>query len=144
MFAAMAELEASMISERVQSGRKQNAASGGYNGSRCPLGYSYSDSVFTVDASGAATVRDVFESFVGGAGMMAIADRLNTAGVPTSRGGLWYASTVRTILSNGFYAGLAQWDGVEVAGTHPAIISRELYEQAHTRLAGLKPGRVVA
>ena len=38
MFAAIAELEASTITERVMTGKAQKAADGGYNGSRCPLG----------------------------------------------------------------------------------------------------------
>jgi len=56
--------------------------------------------------------------------------------------GTCHASTVRTILGNGFYAGLSQWGGVEVEGSHPAIISRDVYEQAHSRLDALKPGQV--
>src|SRR5205823_11069147 len=39
MLGAVGELERSMISERVQSGRVENAKQGGYNGSRVPLGY---------------------------------------------------------------------------------------------------------
>lgn len=46
---------------------------------------------------------------------------------------------MRYVLHNGFYAGLSQWDGVEVQGTHDAIISRELYERAHTRLKSIEP-----
>lgn len=144
MFAAMAELEASMISERVSSGRKQNAAEGGYNGSRCPLGYQYANGTFTVDSSAAHWVREVFGRFNAGQAMSKIAADLNAAGATTARGGEWHASTVRTILLNGFYAGLAQWDGVETQGNHAAIISRELYEQAQSRLDAIKPGPVAA
>jgi hypothetical protein len=77
-------------------------------------------------------------------GMSKIAADLNAAGATTARGGAWYAGTVRYVLQNGFYAGLSQWDGCEVMGNHPAIISRELYEQAHSRLQAIKPGRVAA
>jgi site-specific DNA recombinase len=142
MFAAMAELEASMISERVSSGRKQKALEGGYNGSRCPLGYQYTNGVFTVDSSSAYWVREIFNRFIAGQGMSKIADDLNAAGAATAKGGKWYAGTVRYVLQNGFYAGLAQWDGQEEKGNQPAIISRELYEQAHSRLEGIKPGPV--
>jgi len=142
MFAAMAELEASMISERVSSGRKQNAVEGGYNGSRCPLGYKYTTEGFTVDCSAAETVVGIFNRFVAGQNMSKIAADLNADNVPTALGGKWYASTVRTILFNGFYAGIAQWDGVETYGAHPAIISRELYSQAQSRLDAIRPGPV--
>jgi site-specific DNA recombinase len=140
MSAAMAEFEASTITERVMSGKAQKAQDGGYNGARCPLGYSYDQGVFSIVEEDAATVRYIFAAFAAGDGMKAIADGLNLTATPTARGGAWYASTVRTILQNGFYAGLSQWDGVETIGSHPAIISRDLYELAHSRLKALKPG----
>jgi DNA invertase Pin-like site-specific DNA recombinase len=142
MFAAMAELEASMISERVSSGRKQKASEGGYNGSRCPLGYKYNNGAFTVDPSASYWIREIFTRFAAGQGMSKIADDLNAAGAVTAKGGKWYAGTVRYILNNGIYAGLAQWDGTEKQkqGNHPSIISKELYEQAHARLQALRPG----
>lgn len=140
MFAAMAELEAATITERVMSGKAQKANEGGYNGSAARLGYDYDGETFTLNDQ-AHTVEGIFADFaVNGQGLSAIAGQLNTAGVPTVKGGKWYAATVRYILQNGFYAGLTQWDGVEVKGTHPAIISRELYEQAHSRLQAIKPG----
>lgn len=144
MSAAMAEFEASTITERVMSGKAQKAQEGGYNGAPCPLGYQYASGVFTVDLGAAHWVREVFNRFVAGQGMNKIADELNSAGAITARGGSWYASTVRTILQNGFYAGLTQWDGTEVQGDHPAIISRELYEQAHSRLQTIKRGPLPA
>lgn len=142
MFAAMAELEASTITERVMSGKSQKAAEGGYNGSQCPLGYEYSADGFTVVPGPAESVQSVFAMFVDGMGLSAIANQLNNAGATTAKGGKWYASTVKYILSNGFYAGLAQWGECEVIGSHPAIIDRTLYEQAHRRLVDLRPGPV--
>ena len=141
MFAAIAELEASTITERVMGGKNQKASEGGYNGSRCPLGYAYENGAFAIDKNGAQTVRDIFGSFVNGQSMASIARSLNAGHVKTSTGGTWYISTVKYILSNGFYAGLAQWNDVEVKGTHPAIISRKTYEDAHNRLINLKPGK---
>jgi site-specific DNA recombinase len=40
---AFAELERSQIKERVMTGKVQKARDGGYNGSRAPYGYTYSD-----------------------------------------------------------------------------------------------------
>lgn len=140
MSAAMAEFEASTITERVMSGKAQKAQEGGYNGAQCPLGYQYTNGAFTVDSGAAHWVREIFTRFTAGQGMSKIADDLNAAGAMTARGGKWYAGTVRYLLLNGFYAGLSQWDGVEQPGSHPAIISRELYEQAHQRLQANKLG----
>lgn len=143
MFAAMAELEAATITERVMSGKAQKAQEGGYNGAQCPLGYKYDSGVFTVDSGAADTVKEVFERFVAGQTMSGIASALNESGAPTAKGGMWYAGTVRYVLQNGFYAGLTQWDGVEERGDHPAIIDRDTYEAAHSRLQNMRRGPAV-
>ena len=140
MFAAIAELEASQITERMMSGKVQKASEGGYNGSQCPYGYEYIDGEFKPTAD-AQTVVDIFHTYVNDGGSMSgIAKGLNEGNVPTAKGGKWYAGTIRYILSNGFYAGLAQWDGQEVAGAHKGIISHSTYEAACKRLRNAKPG----
>lgn len=139
MFAAMAELEAATITERVMSGKEQKAKEGGYNGSRCPLGYDYIAGHFEVNDQ-AATVRSIFDMFVGGAKLSAIASTLNERQVATVSGGRWYASTVRYILSNGIYAGIGQWNGHEAEDVYPSIVNKEVYEQASRRLQALRPG----
>lgn len=142
LLGAVGELERSMISERVHSGRVENAKQGGFNGARVPYGYSYGNGEFAVNEKQAAVVRDIFAGFVAGESLSALADCLNTNETPTATGGKWYAGTVRYILRNGLYAGLAQWDGVETQqGDHPAIIDRATYEAAHKRLQSLKPGK---
>ena len=153
MFAAMAELEASTITERVMSGKQQKASKGGdkgfYNGSRIPLGYKYVGGAFQINEPAAAVVRDIFDGFIRGESMSAMADCLNTNETPTASGGKWYASTVRYILTNGLYAGLAQWHAegdkeaskITAEGAYPAIISKATYEQALKRLKALKPGK---
>ena len=141
MLGAVSELERSMIHERVHSGRVENAHQGGYNGARCPLGYAYSNEVFTIIDGQAATVRSVFELFLNGHSINAIAKAMNEAGAPTAAGGKWYPATVGYILRNGQYAGLSQWDGVEVEGAYPPIISQATYEDAQRRLQSLRPGR---
>ena len=86
-------------------------------------------------------MRTVFEMFLSGQSLSAIAKAMNETQTPTALGGKWYPSTVRTILGNGAYAGLSQWDGVEAAqGAYPAIIDLATYEQAHRRLQALRPG----
>jgi len=141
MLGAVSELERSMIHERVHSGRVENAHQGGYNGARCPLGYAYSNEVFTIIDEQAATVRSIFALFLSGQSLNAIAKGLNESNTPTAAGGVWYPCTVGYILRNGQYAGLSQWDGVEVEGAYPAIIDPATYEQAHRRLKSLRPGR---
>lgn len=140
IFAGFAEWEASLITDRVMTGKVHNAKQGGYNGARCPLGYDYDGKVFTPNKD-ADTVKLIFSLYADGKNLSAIADQLNATATPTASGGKWYPATVKYILRNGFYAGLAQWDGVEeTTGTHPAIIERATYEAAQARLKAVKPG----
>jgi site-specific DNA recombinase len=143
MFAAMAELEASTITERLMSGKAQKAKGGGYNGSRCPYGYSYIDHKFVVDEEQADVVRSIFAQFNAGASLNAIMRHLNNTDTPTATGKAeWFVNGVKHVLSNGAYTGLAQWSGTESdTGTHPAIISRVDYDKAQVRLQGLSRGQ---
>ncbi len=134
MFAAIAELEVSQIAERVKSGKVQKAAQGGDNGRYCPLGYSFDNGEYSMDESAAQTVRSVFADYTTGQSLTNIARRLTDQDVPTARGGKWYPATVRYILTNGFYAGLTQYDGQSVAGDHPALIDADTYSAAIARL----------
>lgn len=138
---AFAELERKQIAGRVDTGKRQAASEGRFVGSRIPLGYTYqADGSFVVNDN-AGTIRRIFAEFLAGATMKDIARGLDLDQVPTALGGKWAGTTVRTIIQNGAYAGLGQWDGIETdAGAYPAIIERATYEAAQRRLAGLKPG----
>lgn len=138
---AFAELERTQIKDRVMTGKQQSAKTGGFNGSRIPIGYTYAGGVFTQNEH-ASTVRRIFSEFVGGSTMKDIAARLEKDQVPTAAGGAWAGATVRHILTNGLYAGKRQWAGVEMAiEEFPAIITVETYEAAVNRLKALKPGK---
>jgi site-specific DNA recombinase len=142
MFAAMAELEASTITERVMSGKEQNSKEGGYNGARIPLGYSYSNGVFSVIDSEAITVNRIFTLFNAGQSLRSIARTLSESGAQTKAGGKWHPETIAIILRNCAYAGLSEWNNIKAATSeYPAIISKEVYEQAHKRLQALRPGK---
>ena len=144
MFAAIAELEASQITERVMNGKREKAQQGGSNGRFTPFGYTFDGEQYHTEQDQAAAVQSIFADFTAGQSLSAIASRLNRQAVPTARGGKWYAGTVKYILRNGFYCGLSQWDGTERQGEHPAIITRKQYEDAHRLLLALKPGPVAA
>ena len=156
MFAAMAELEASTITERVMSGKQHKASKGGFNGAPEAFGYKHGQGgQFTVNESEAATVRSIFALFLSGQSINGVAKALNEAHTPTKHGGQWFAMTVRQVLMNGLYAGVSQWAGVEVSEVeklddkgkkiattpYPPIISQATYEDAQRRLQSLRPGR---
>lgn len=146
MLGAVAELERGMIGERVQSGRVENAKQGGYNGSRCPIGYEYINGAFVVVEDRADVVRFIFRQWNAGQSLNAIVRGLNDTTTPTPSGkpgSAWTVAGLRHILSNGAYCGLAQWDGVEAPGVYPAIISQAIYDAAHDRLEAMRRGRPV-
>jgi site-specific DNA recombinase len=143
MLGAVAELERSMIGERVHSGRVEKATQGGYNGSRCPIGYSYQNGQFTITER-AETVRSIFQMGLAGLSLNAIMRHLNASRTPTPSGkGSWTVAGIKHILANGAYAGLAQWDGVEVAGAYPLIIDAATYEAMQARLKTMTRGQRV-
>ena len=106
----------------------------------------------------AETVRMIFEWFVNGDGESGrlgrnmIANRLNDMHRYTKTGKPWTYSTIETVLSNPIHAGYVRWNHratiksmeggkvsekrprneacVIVPGKHPAIINKELYDQA--------------
>lgn len=133
IFAALAELEAETINERTMTGRVEKARQGGFNGAPVPFGYGYDGKAFTVNAHG-ATVTRIFADYLAGNAINKIADALNADGIPTATRARWHASTVSYILHNGFYAGLVQYDGQEVAGDHAALVARADYEAVQAKL----------
>jgi site-specific DNA recombinase len=155
LFAAIAEMEASMITERVMSGKAQKVTEGGYNGGRCPLGYTYSAGRFTENER-ASLVQSIFAMWNSGHSLNAIMRHLATTKQATSTGkGAWSVKAVKHILANGAYAGLAQWgedneypsqhtptgkDG-ETAPVYPTIIARPTYDAAQARLEVLTRGK---
>lgn len=141
MLGAVAELERSMIGERVQSGRVAKASEGGYLGSRCPLGYRYLNGEFLITER-AQVVKEIFSMGLQGMGLRAIARHLETTDTQTPSGkGSWTPAGVKHILSNGCYAGLAQWDGTETeTGNYPIIVDRSTYDAMQVRLSSMKQG----
>lgn len=143
MFAAMAELEASTITERVMSGKQEKATKGGFNGSSVPYGYTYQAGAFAVNPEQAATVQNVFVMFNQGMSLNAIMRRMNDSGVPTAKGGSqWFVNGIKHMLANGAYAGVGQWNGTEAdSNAYPAIVDRDTYDKANARMAGLSRGQ---
>lgn len=99
MTAAFAELEKNLISERTRSALAHKKAHGKVFGST-PYGQDrLGDDLYAnpEEQSIIERMRDMREN---GATLRAIADTLNGDGVPSKRGGAWYASSVRCVLEN--------------------------------------------
>ena len=69
------------------------------------LGYRYRDGKLEIEPDEAETVKRVFEDYLSGFGMTAIAKRLNTDGIPTRYGNTWGKASIKAVLQNYAYTG---------------------------------------
>jgi len=82
-------------------------------------GYRYKNGRFTIVPEEADIVRQIFADCVAGMTFKAIAEKLNTSGVPVRRSGVWFQATVSKIVRNKKYAG---------TDIHEAIISADTFK----------------
>ena len=127
MFAAIAQLERDTIVARTTDGRNARGKIDGERGGAIPLGYvrerdatGKAAGVVVVD-SDAETVQVIFSQRAAGASLRVIAAYLNDNSIPARKGGQWYASAVKEVLSNeNAYRGGRRGESDE---TWPAILT---------------------
>jgi site-specific DNA recombinase len=136
--ALVAQLERSMILERVNAGKARAKRDGRHVHGRIPYGYRSAGGgklaihTYKVDrektsyADEAAIVRRIFTDARDGWNPGRIARELNRDGIPAAQGGPWSYQVVRGILRNPVYAG----ERYGVRGAQPAIVSRRLWNAA--------------
>ena len=105
----VSELEKAFITMRLSAGRINKAQKGGYAGGSAALGYKVRGKKLTVDKKSSETVRQVQKMKRQGKSLHEIARILNKNGIPTARGGKWYAGTVKYILENPIYRGVLHY-----------------------------------
>lgn len=115
---ATSQYEKAMITMRLSGGRIHKARKGGYAGGSTALGYTTKNHDLKVDQDQAETIKLIFHLRRYGRGkghrrlsLAAIAQELNTRGIPTARGGRWHGSTVKYILDNLLYKGRLDYKG---------------------------------
>jgi site-specific DNA recombinase len=139
MFAAFAEWERKLITQRMMGGKGEQASAGGFNGSPIPYGYRYDETIVKSDwyivEEEADVVRRIFAEFNAGRTLADIARGLNADGITTRNGARWQHPQIKHIVRNGVYAGLRQWNGTSSAPDNglPAIVTREVYSLAEGR-----------
>lgn len=124
MIAAFAEFERDQIVERTFSGKLGRAGKGYWNGGQVPYGYDVSSdgSRLVVKEGEASVVRQVFSMYVrDGLPQRAIADRLNSIGVPTKTDRIstrsvdgikkgWWRGQISRLINNRVYLGEAHFN----------------------------------
>ena len=154
---AMDEYYSVNLAQEVRRGMNEKFRRGGIV-SIPPFGYTARDGQFIIVPEQACWVRRIFDSYLNGISIPSIAKELQTAGVRTIRGNPFDGRGVRYILGNPVYTGQMRRhlehhtvssplssDRFHVAdhmtcvvGTHPPIISREMFLQTQTLLMRTK------
>ncbi len=128
--------------ERIKTGMKHKAMKGEGLG-KPPYGYRIGPARrLETHHSEAEAVQLIFRLYTEQKmGMRLIARYLNEHAVPTRRGGKWSMVTIRDILKNRVYLGTYSRFGMKVPGSHPALITPDLFRLAETKRERLKPTR---
>lgn len=100
MMSAVAELERSTLIERTSRGREFKKAQGLYVGGAPAFGLKVSEGKekLVQDPQEQLIIKIIRNSFAHGMSLNAIAKELNERGLPSKRGGQWYASSVRNVI----------------------------------------------
>lgn len=135
ILSVFAQLERENIFERTRGGMQKRVEKGYWpGGGRTPYGYDY-DPVqgILVPNAEADMVRHIYDRYLAGAGMQAIADELD----------LKYERVVYNIITRKSNAGYIVYNGEEYQGLHEPIISLETYTQAMQLLASRSSAKIV-
>lgn len=146
-----AQKESETISDNMRWSYQKRMESGEFNCCRAAYGYDLVNGELRVNDTEAAVVRRIFDLYLSGIGKQAIANQLNSDGIPKRYGyTTWHSFTIDYILNNERYMGDAllqksyttevlpyrkkrnHGEKVQfyVENSNPAIVSRETYQAA--------------
>lgn len=150
-----AQAESTSISQNQRWSYQKRMRRGEFITCQAPYGYILNGKMLTIEESEAETVRWIFQSFLDGMGTTPIALALNKANITTPDvSPSWNHTSIQYILKNEKYIGdtLAQKtytsdtfpfqsrinrgerDQYYIRNSHPAIITRDVFEKAQTLL----------
>ena len=150
LLAMAAQEESTSISKNMRWSYQKRMEAGRYITTKAPYGYAFVNGGLLPIPKEAAVVQAIFQLFLDGNGQQKIATMLNEKGIPSREAPKWGRTTVEHILSNERYIGDAliqkryttaalphkqkknkgELPQYYITGSHPPIISREIYEQA--------------
>lgn len=123
------------ITDRLLQGKRGKAQSGKWVGGTPPYGYRRAganrEAHMVIYEPEAEIVRSIYRWYTSDRiPMLAIADRLNLAGVKTQRGASWWKAIIKKILSNETYIGVVYFSGIRIDLPELAIIDIATFERA--------------
>ncbi len=146
------EFYSANLAREALKGMKENAFKCLYNGGSPGLGYDVGENNrFVINEAEAKAVMMIFSMYLSGYGYQQIAETLNSEGYRTKSGNLFVKSSFQSILTNEKYTGVYIFNRAEskgydnkrnnhrnkppeeiirIEGGVPAIISREVFEEA--------------
>lgn len=101
---------------------------------RAPYGYRRDGKTLVIDEAEAEVVRDIYRYYLGNMSLVQIVKRLDVDGRPTQGGGKWWPQTVRRILENPAYRGVAMWGEASREGSIPVIIPSCTWDAVRERV----------
>ncbi|MFC4624286.1 recombinase family protein [Daeguia caeni] len=131
---SFAQFEREVIGERIRDKFAASRKKGMWMGGFVPLGYRVENRKLLIEESEAATVRMIFERFVGIGSATVLAKTLAAENVRTRRGKPIDKGFLYKLLNNRVYIGEAVHKGTSYPGEHEAIIDRALWDKVHTIL----------
>lgn len=158
-----AQAESTSISQNMRWSYKKRIQSGEFITCKAPYGYQIVDGkALEAEKDEAGIVRWIFENYLNGMSPEKMSERLNEMGVETPEtSAAWRPAAIRYILTNEKYIGdtLAQKkmstddfpfrkvpnkgekDQYYIKNSHPAIISRDVFERAQTLMSVRGPSK---
>lgn len=118
------------LSKVVKRRLDQRAAECKANGAKL---YGYrkgDDGCYEIVEDEAAVVNRIFQEWADGRQAAEIVEDLNDDGILNGFGRRWCPHSIQHMIHNERYAGVYKWGDVRVEGGMPAIVSRELFENA--------------
>jgi len=104
----LAQEESTSISQNMRWSIQKRMQNGTYKNATPPFGFKKENGMLIEDEDQATIVRRMFEWYINGYGLQAIANKLNSMNVPSSKQSvLWKADNVKYVLKNERYIGNA-------------------------------------
>lgn len=137
----LAEYERDLILYRLARGKAHGFDRGCWVNGTAPFGYHVEGPKGNrrlVPSPEAAYVPQIYERYVAGESTYSIARWMRNQAVPTNKmrpgeAPRWPADTIADILDDAHYVGWMLFDGKRVRGTHEALVTQELFDQAQRR-----------
>lgn len=126
----LAQEESTSISQNMRWSVQKRMQNGTYKNATPPFGFKKVNGDLEVDENQMQKVRQMFEWYVSGYGLQAIADKLNSMNIQSGKQSvLWKADNVKYVLKNERYIGDALFQKSYVTETLPHVKKRNYGEK---------------